>query len=150
MPILPEAKHELFAQAIASGMKGGEAYARAGYTAKGGKSATACAARLLATASVKARVNEILERKGRKYEITAHSMAYEFDDAAHLAVSNNAPGAMVSALAMKARLFGLIQTNSKMDMHLSGKVDLSGVPSDVLNQLRETLQLLVGRVPNPK
>src|SRR6266540_5498301 len=59
MPVLPNPRHEAFAQAIFSGIvgaKGGahsqaEAYRRAGYNVTNGNSARACASRLLTFAN---------------------------------------------------------------------------------------------------
>jgi hypothetical protein len=62
MPVLPNPKHEAFAQAIFNGIvgaKGGassqaEAYRRAGYRVTNGNSARACASRLLTFAKASA------------------------------------------------------------------------------------------------
>ena len=57
MPMLRNAKHEMFAQALAKGMDVDEAYVEAGYTHNRGN-----ASRLKATENVKARVAELMGR----------------------------------------------------------------------------------------
>lgn len=59
MPVLPNLKHEFFAQALAKGISGAEAYRSAGYAATG-NSAAVNANRLLKVANVSARVSELL------------------------------------------------------------------------------------------
>lgn len=61
MPVLKNAKHELFAQGIAKGLAASQAYKSAGYTASG-NAADACASRLLTDAKVQARVADLQSR----------------------------------------------------------------------------------------
>ncbi len=56
MAILKNTKHEQFAHRVAAGESAEKAYVAIGYSKKG---AAACASRLLKTAKVKARVNEL-------------------------------------------------------------------------------------------
>lgn len=62
MPILKNAKHERFAQGIAEGMSGADAYLWAGY-ASNAKAARVSATRLLANATIKTRIAELLKRR---------------------------------------------------------------------------------------
>jgi phage terminase small subunit len=62
MPVLKNAKHERFAQGIAEGMSGADAYLWAGY-ASNANAAAVSATRLLKDAKVKARVAELLKRR---------------------------------------------------------------------------------------
>jgi phage terminase small subunit len=65
MPVLANAKHELFAQELAKGKTADEAYVLAGFKANRGNAAT-----LKAKQSILDRVNEILERAAVRAEIT--------------------------------------------------------------------------------
>ena len=56
MPVLPNSKHEQFAQLLVTGKTPPEAYVAAGYASK---TAYTCGPRLLKTASVQARVREL-------------------------------------------------------------------------------------------
>lgn len=56
MPVLANSKHEHFAQGVAKGLSATRAYTSAGYSSKG---ATASSTRLLANASVRARIVEL-------------------------------------------------------------------------------------------
>lgn len=63
---LPNARHEKFAQLIAAGSVGRDAYRKAGFTPKGAAAADVGASRLLRTAKVKARVQEIQSAAAEK------------------------------------------------------------------------------------
>src|SRR5690606_16820516 len=66
MPVLPNPRHESFAQALAKGKTADEAYALAGYKPNRGN-----AIRLKANESVRSRVQEIVGRVAEKAEWTA-------------------------------------------------------------------------------
>lgn len=66
MPVLKNARHEAFAQALAKGMTATDAYAEAGY--KGDRTA---ASRLSTNVNVSQRVSEIKNRVAEKAEWTA-------------------------------------------------------------------------------
>src|SRR6185437_9695766 len=70
MAALANAKHEAFARAIVGGTPAREAYRGAGYKPKSDDVATACASRLLADASVSARVAELKEAAAEKAVMT--------------------------------------------------------------------------------
>jgi phage terminase small subunit len=67
MPVLPNARHETFAQALSKGMNATEAYATAGY--KGDRTA---ASRLSTNVKVAPRVAELQGRQ-RKAEVTVEN-----------------------------------------------------------------------------
>jgi len=64
MPALSNSKHELFVQGIASGLSQVAAYKSAGYNAND-RAASVAATRLLATPKIKARLEEVLQRRAR-------------------------------------------------------------------------------------
>lgn len=70
MPVLTNSKHELFAQEIAKGVSGREAYRTAGYTAKSDAGADVSASRLLKDAKVAARIAELQEGAAEKAMIS--------------------------------------------------------------------------------
>lgn len=72
MPILANARHERFAQALACGKTADEAYAEAGYEANRGN-----ASRLNANESITKRVTEILSAGAKRAEITVERVLEE-------------------------------------------------------------------------
>lgn len=103
MPVLPNQRHEAFAQALAKGKTADEAYALAGFKPNRGNAAT-----LKAKQSILDRVAELQNKVAAKVEVTIESLAAELDEARELAKGGNQPSAMVSATLGKAKLFGLI------------------------------------------
>jgi len=75
MPVLKNPKHERFAQNVATGMTATDAYLSAGYETDA-TAARVSATRLLANVTVRDRVNELLELRGKK-EIKATEKAIE-------------------------------------------------------------------------
>lgn len=65
MPVLKNPKHELFAQAVAKGISGPDAYIGAGYDVAPNV-ASPCASRLLTNAKIQARLAEIQQRGADK------------------------------------------------------------------------------------
>lgn len=72
MPILKNARHERFAQAVARGKTADEAYVEAGYEANRGN-----AARLNANENVEKRVTEILAAGAKRAEVTVERVLQE-------------------------------------------------------------------------
>ena len=72
MPVLDNPRHELFAQALASGKSATEAYTAAGYTDNDGN-----ASRLKGNERIAARVTEILEKAAERVEINAANVLAE-------------------------------------------------------------------------
>lgn len=108
MPVLPNAKHEAFAQAIAQGMKGAEAYQSAGYTVGNEPAARASAARLLATVSVASRVAELQTESAEVAVVTAADLSTQLEDIRVKAIAANQMGAAAQAVMGRAKLHGLI------------------------------------------
>lgn len=108
MPILSNARHERFAQALAKGKTADEAYQEAGYAENRGN-----AARLKANESVSARVAELQERAAAKTEITVARLTEMYLADRDLARSNAQAAAAVSAVTALGKLHGLIVDQSK-------------------------------------
>lgn len=103
MPVLPNAKHERFAQELAKGATADQAYQDAGY-----KPDRSHAARLAANGPVLARVGEIQARGAIRAEVTVQSIAQELTEVAAEARAAAAYGPAVSAIMGKAKVCGLI------------------------------------------
>lgn len=76
MPVLKDPKHEAFAQALAKGKNQSDAYAAAGYKAKGA-SIKVNASRLLTNANIEARVRELQAIAAKK---TTDAISWEAKD----------------------------------------------------------------------
>ena len=83
MPAFKNAKHELFAQALAKGMPAIQAYEAAGYKPDRG-----AACRLSANVSVRARLDELLEKAAERTLVTIESVTAELEDARRLAMTH--------------------------------------------------------------
>ena len=73
MPALANPRHELFAQAVASGKSASEAYRQSGAT---GKNADVHAARLMVNDSIRKRVAELKEAQSKKCEMTRDQLRH--------------------------------------------------------------------------
>ncbi len=141
MPILPNPRHEAFAQALAKGKTADEAYALAGYKPDRGN-----ASRLTANDSIQTRVAELQGRVAKKVEVTVESLAAELEEARALAKGEKQSSAMVSATLGKAKLFGLIidkkqHSGTVTVVTLSAK-DLDGLTDDELARLEAAYPVL--------
>ena len=117
MPVLPNPRHERYAQLIVEGLANGEpkpysqsrAYIAAGYTAKDlgkrGGSAQAASSRLLFR--VIQRVRELQQIAARNAAETAEKMARELNEIQHEARADKAHAAAVSAVLGKAKVLGI-------------------------------------------
>ena len=103
MPVLENARHERFAQALAKGKSQAEAYADAGY-----KPSEPNASRLTSNDKVQARLSELQERAATRTEITVASITERL-----LAIATNwlgnapdfaVPYALAAKLAYPGRL----------------------------------------------
>ena len=107
MPVLSNAKHELFCQHLALGKTASEAYELAGY-----KPSRSNASVLRAKQNVSDRLSEILPQSERKVvqqiEHTRDSVLAELEEARKMAIKKDQPSAAVSATIGKARVLGLI------------------------------------------
>jgi phage terminase small subunit len=103
MPVLPNAKHERFAQELAKGKTQAEAYQAAGY-----KPSEPNASRLKSNDKVAARVAELQERGAIRAEVTVASIIAELEEAREVARQGAQPGPMVSASMGKAKVAGIL------------------------------------------
>ncbi len=139
MPVLKNARHEKFAQALAKGKTVTDAYTAAGY--KGDRRA---ASNLWTNVDIKERVTELQSKTVKKVEITADSLAAELEEARALALTEKQSSAAVSATMGKAKLFGLGVENRRM----SGTIQIVNITIEQLNVLtRDELALLEAAYP---
>jgi hypothetical protein len=107
MPVLSNAKHELFCQHLALGKTASEAYEMAGY-----KPSRSNASVLRANQNVSDRLSEILQQSERKVvqqiEYTRDSILAELDEARKMAIELKNPSAAWQAAMAKAKLLGLV------------------------------------------
>ncbi|MER9912813.1 terminase small subunit [Mesorhizobium sp. M0050] len=98
----------------------GKAYMLSGYKVKDANVARANGSRLLRNASVRNRYRELVEALAETMVVTRESLASELDDAAAQAEELGQSSARVSALAAKAKLFGLEAPTRNLNVNLSG------------------------------
>ena len=107
MPVLPNAKYELFAQAIASGQTLEKAYAAAGYKPSKSNGST-----LRSKQNVSERIKEILEQASDKLvkniDCSREKILAEIEQARLMAIDLEMPGAAWQASMAKAKIRGLI------------------------------------------
>jgi phage I-like protein len=142
MPVLPNARHEKFAQALSKGMNATEAYATAGY--KGDRTA---ASRLSTNVNVAQRVAELQGRAAKKAEVTLESLLNELEEARSLAMNEKQSSAAVSATMGKAKLTGLLIEKREHTGRNGGPiqtVDLTKLSGDELAQLEAIFGPLAG------
>lgn len=128
MPVLTNAKHELFAQARAAGASTDEAYVKAGYSPNRSN-----AARMNANDDILSRVAELQSKFAKKVEVTVESLAAELDEARDLAKETKQPAAMTQATMGKAKLFGLGSETRK----LQGTIQVITITAAHLDALSE-------------
>lgn len=97
-----------------------KAYRLAGYKVTSNESAFAAGSTLLRNVTVKARLRELIEQLAETMVVTRESLASELDDAAAQAEELGQSSARVSALAAKAKLFGLEAPTRNLNVNLSG------------------------------
>ena len=133
MPVLPNPRHEAFAQALAKGKSADEAYALAGFKPNRGN-----ATRLKANESIRARVAELQERGAKRVEVTVESLSAELDEARTKALESGQISAAVSATMGKAKLHGKL-VERKHHTGSIGTYDLSKVTDEQLDHLESIL-----------
>ena len=101
MPVLPNPRHEKFAQALAEGKSATEAYEIAGYTPNDGN-----AARMKGNDRIMDRVAELQEQGAERSLVTLESLIAEAGDIQAKALAKGHYSAAVSALTVKAKLSG--------------------------------------------
>lgn len=117
---LKNARHERFAQELAKGECASGAYQRSGYSAKGA-AARANASRLLTNANISSRVLELKEKAAEKTIITVADIAQQLDEDREFARKLESPAAAVSATMGKAKVLGLLEDKSKVDITTAGR-----------------------------
>lgn len=139
MPVLKNARHEAFAQALAKGKTAEKAYVEAGYKANRHN-----AAALAREEHISTRVAELQARVAKKVEVTVESLAIELEEARSLALTEKQTSAAVSATMGKAKLFGLGSETRK----LTGTIQVVTITAKQLDALTEDeLALLESAYP---
>lgn len=111
MPVLQNARYEVFAQSIAGGKSPGDAFADAGFSPNPGNCST-----LRNKPHVAARIDELLQRRedvvlkktAAEFEVTRESLLDELEEARLLAIDKENPAAAATCSMGKARICGLI------------------------------------------
>src|SRR5215217_2081989 len=108
---LETARHEAFAQNVASGMALVEAYEQAGYDRNDGN-----AARLKGNDRVTARIRELQDEAKERTLVTIQALTAELEEARQLALEVSNPSAAVSATMGKAKLNGLLVDKAEVGL----------------------------------
>lgn len=125
---LKNTRHELFAQALATGASQSDAYEKAGY-----KRSNNGASRLADNKDVQARLAELQARHAAQCDVTVESLSAEFDEIKELAVADGQYGPAVQALERKARLHGFLTTSKH---ELTGK---DGAPIETVTRIERRI-----------
>lgn len=118
MPIIANAKHELFAQELAKGVAACTAYVNAGFKANDGN-----AIRLKGNERIQARIEEILGKAAERAEITVYDIATQLDEDRTFARELEAPAAAISATMGKAKVLGLLVDRSEVTGKDGGPIE---------------------------
>lgn len=113
---LRNSRHEKFAQELAKGKSQVGAYKLAGYA----EDRTA-ASRLSTNANVIARVAELKSKAAERTVVTVADIAQQLDEDREFARELENPSAAVSATMGKAKVLGLLEDKSKVDITTAGK-----------------------------
>jgi hypothetical protein len=103
MPVLKNARHESFAQALVTGKTADEAYESAGYKPHRGNAST-----LRSNQIISDRVAELQQKAAEKVGVTIKSLTDELEEARAIAITEKQSSAAVAATMGKAKLHGLI------------------------------------------
>lgn len=128
MPVLPNIRHEAFAQHRLKGKSADEAYALAGYKAHHSN-----AHRMSTNEHILSRIAELQAKVAKKVEVTIESLATELDEARDIAKGEKQSSAMVQATMGKAKLFGLGSETKK----LQGTIQVITITAAHLDALNE-------------
>jgi hypothetical protein len=136
MPMLPNPKHEQFAQHVATSARtkwsNGRCYTEAGFKTED-RSADACAARLLTNANVQARIAELIEPTVKKTRTTVDTLAEQLDRVFDGALTAEQFGAAGTAAGLKARLLGFMRT--QIEIGSAGQFDKAESIEDVVKTM---------------
>lgn len=127
MPVLPNSRHELFAQELAKGQTQAAAYAAAGYVPS-----DPGASRLASSVKVRARIDELKERAAARVEVSIASVTENLMRIAQKAEAlSEASGLSVARASHMdvAKLNGLV-TDKK---EFSGAVELTEIKRTVID-----------------
>jgi phage terminase small subunit len=115
MPILSNNRRERFCQGIAKGLSATEAYLRAGYTGRGNV-AEVSASQILRNLQVKSRLAELAAKAAQKHEITVEKLTNDLLQVRDLAVADKQFAAATGAIALVARMHGLLVDQKHVDI----------------------------------
>jgi phage terminase small subunit len=113
---LKNARHERFAQELAKGKSKLGAYTLAGYEPDRG-----AATRLSANVSVGKRVAELKAKAAEKVIVSVADIAQQLDEDREFARELEHSAAAVSATMGKAKVLGLLEDKSKVDITTAGR-----------------------------
>jgi phage terminase small subunit len=113
---LKNSRHERFAQELAKGHSQVGAYKLAGYV----EDRTA-ASRLSTNANVVARVLELKKKAAERTIVTVADIAQQLDEDRVFARELENPSAAITATIGKARVLGLLEDKSKVDITTAGQ-----------------------------
>lgn len=141
MPVLKNARHEKFAQALAKGKTADDAYAEAGYKPHRGNAST-----LRTNQNISSRIAEILGRAAERAAVTIQSLTDELEQARAIAMAEKQSSAAVAATMGKAKLHGLLIEKRRVEGHDGGsvKIDLTGYSLEQLKSFEDVLAQLAG------
>lgn len=105
MPILPNPKHEKFAQLVVRGKSQTDAFIMAGYSPKG---ANGNASRLIANDSISDRIKELQIAQLEKNQENLCENLWEINNLIDRAANNGHYNAAIKGIAIKLRLLGMI------------------------------------------
>jgi phage terminase small subunit len=106
MPILSNARHERFVQALIRGSSQCDAYLAAGYNATSSSAAYAHAARLVRNGKVRARLNELQSKEEIKSLLTVEQHMEELRALREIAKANGQLSAAIRAEELRGKLRG--------------------------------------------
>jgi phage terminase small subunit len=142
MPVLPNQRHEAFAQALAKGKSADEAYQLAGYAENRGN-----AARLKANERIRKRVEDILGRMADKAEWTAADRLRSLKRI-HEATEGKDPRTAIAALAEANKMQGSYAPTKHAHSGPNGgpipTVDLTNATDEDLDRLEALFGPLAG------
>lgn len=128
MAALANQQHEVFAQNIAKGMNGREAYRAAGYNPNSDASADAAASRLLGNVKVASRVEELQDRAATSTVTTVETLLEAAWGIIKEARDNKDYGAASQTVERAAKIAGLWVDRSKSDNTLTLGQVLDDIP----------------------
>jgi hypothetical protein len=119
MPVLPNPRHEAYAQAFFAGIANGDsqekAYRTAGYRVTNSASARACASRLMLTIANRVRELQAEQNKRleRKLDLSKERVGRRLDLASRLAEKQENPAAIAQSELGIAKVFGVEKPQDK-------------------------------------